>query len=370
MANEINTLESSKGFKSFFNFKNENTIRLIGGIFFVTLFASAAWQISQMAFFIALGISPLIVGILFGMVYGNTLRKNMPNYYQDGILFSSKSLLRLAIVLYGFRLTFQDLIMVGMDGFLLSATMLTLTFVGGSFLGIKVLKMPHRLTYLTVAGSAVCGAAAVLATEPVVKGKTYESSIAVGTVVVFGTVAMFLYPFFFNNELIYMSVEQYGAFAGATLHEVAHVVASGQAVSAEAGNTAVIVKMMRVIMIAPLLILLGLWIKFRPDPECEPDIEDLKSCEGGKYSFRNFPWFAVLFVVCVGFNSLNILPAYVVDAINTFDIFLLTMAMCALGIQTDINQIKNVGPKPFILASFLAIWLFFGGYYITMFFIA
>ena len=91
----------------------------------------------------------------------------------------------------------------------------------------------------------------MLAVEPVVKAENHESSIAVGTVVVFGTLAMLLYPLLYSHGLLPMSAEVYGAFAGATLHEVAHAVAAGQAISPEAGNTAVIVKMMRVIMLAP-----------------------------------------------------------------------------------------------------------------------
>ena len=95
---------------------------------------------------------------------------------------------------------------------------------------------------LTAAGSSVCGAAAVLATEPVVKGESYESSIAVGTVVVFGTIAMFVYPFLYSHGFLDMSEKAYGMFVGGTLHEVAHAVAAGQAISIDAGNTAVIVK--------------------------------------------------------------------------------------------------------------------------------
>jgi len=351
--------------------KSERNIRLLSGIFFVILFASAAWQVSQMSVFVALGISPLIVGMLLGIIYGNTLRKHMPEYYVVGILFSSKTLLRFAIILYGFRLTFQDLLMVGIDGFAISTFMLASTFIGGTWLGIKVFKLPRRLTLLTVAGSSVCGAAAVLATEPVVKGKGYESSIAVGTVVIFGTIAMFIYPALYNNGFLNLSPEEYGAFVGGTLHEVAHVVAAGQAVSPEAANIAVIVKMMRVILIAPLLICLGFWLRAFPDfTDCDDDPEDENACRGGKYTFKTFPWFALLFVVCVGFNSLNLLPQKIVNAINTFDIFLLTMAMCALGIETSISRIRSVGPRPFILAAVLALWLGFGGYFVTKFFMA
>lgn len=349
-------------------FKKDSNIRLLNGVFFVILFASGAWQVSQMSVFIALGISPLIVGILLGIIYGNTLRKHVPEYWLPGIMFSSKALLRLAIILYGFRLTFQDLIMVGIDGFAISSFMLTTTFVGGVWLGIKVFKLPRRLAFLTASGSAVCGAAAVLATEPVVKGRSYESSIAVGTVVVFGTIAMFIYPALYSHGILEMTPEEYGAYVGGTLHEVAHVVAAGQAISPEAATTAVIVKMMRVILIAPLLICVGMWLRAFPDyADCDDDPQDENACKGGKYSFKTFPWFAVLFVVIVGFNSLQLLPQKVVDAINTFDIFLLTMSMCALGMETSISKIRMVGPKPFLLAAILAIWLAFGGYFVTKF---
>ena len=332
-------------------------LQLMNGVFFVVLFASAAYQLSQWNTIALLGISPLIVGIVLGMVYGNTLRPHLPAYWLPGILFSSKVLLRVAIVLYGFRLTFQDLLLVGANGLAISSIMLTSTFIGGTWLGIKVFGLPRRLALLTAAGSSVCGAAAILAAEPVVKGESHESSIAVGTVVVFGTIAMFVYPFLYSHGLLDMTEQAYGMFTGGTLHEVAHAVAAGQAVSVDAGNTAVIVKMMRVMMIAPLLIGLGFWLNRNPEAGDRP--------AHGSYSFRSFPWFAVLFIVCIGINSLGIIPKPAVSAINSLDIFMLTMAMCALGMETSLEKVRTVGPKPFLLAGVLALWLIGGGYFVT-----
>ncbi len=329
-------------------------IQLINGVFFVGLFAGAAYQFSQWHYIAVLGISPLIVGIVMGMLYGNTLRLHLPVYWILGIVFSSKGLLRIAIVLYGFRLTYQDIFVVGIDGLLIAASMLITTFVGGSWLGIKAFGLSKELAILTAAGSSVCGAAAVLATEPVVNSKTHESSVAVGTVVLFGTVAMFVYPSLYTNGLLGMTAAEYGMYAGGTLHEVAHAVAAGQAVSPEAANTSIIVKMMRVMMIAPLLICLGWW---------------LSRCQKGQgvssYDIRSFPWFAVLFLLCIGVNSLGIIPQSVVHDINELDTFMLTMAMCALGMETSFAKVRAVGPKPFILAGILSLWLLFGGYAIS-----
>ncbi len=333
-------------------------IQLINGIFFVGLFAGAAYQFSQWHYIAMLGISPLIVGIVMGMLYGNTLRLHLPVYWILGIVFSSKGLLRIAIVLYGFRLTYQDVFVVGIEGLLIAALMLSTTFIGGSWLGIKAFGLPKELAILTAAGSSVCGAAAVLATEPVVNAKTHESSVAVGTVVLFGTLAMFLYPSLYNSGILNMTAAEYGMFAGGTLHEVAHAVAAGQAITPEAANTSIIVKMMRVMMIAPLLICLGWWLsRARKDDQTQK--------QNTSYDMRSFPWFAVLFLLCIGVNSLNIIPKDVVQDINDLDTFMLTMAMCALGMETSFAKVRAVGPKPFILAGILSLWLLVGGYAIS-----
>ncbi len=332
---------------------SDRHIQLINGVFFVGLFAGAAYQFSQWHYIAMLGISPLIVGIVLGMAYGNTLRLHLPVYWILGIVFSSKGLLRFAIVLYGFRLTYQDVFVVGIEGLLIAAIMLTSTFIGGSWLGIKAFGLSKELAILTAAGSSVCGAAAVLATEPVVNAQSHESSVAVGTVVLFGTLAMFIYPSLYTHGLLGMTPAEYGMFAGGTLHEVAHAVAAGQAITAEAANTSIIVKMMRVMMIAPLLICLGWWLsRVKTD-----DNATRKS-----YNMRSFPWFALLFLVCIGINSLNIIPQNIVENINDFDTFLLTMAMCALGMETSFAKVRAVGPKPFILAGLLSVWLLVGGY--------
>ena len=130
-----------------------------------------------------------------------------------------------------------------------------------------------------------------------------------------------------------------------------------------AGNTAVIVKMLRVIMIAPLLICLGFWLNRFP----EKTEEESRVPSYGSYNFSSFPWFAVLFIACIGINSLGIIPKQAVSVINSLDIFMLTMAMCALGMETSLEKVRMVGPKPFLLAGVLALWLIGGGYFVTRF---
>lgn len=335
------------------NAKEKWNRHTLNGVLLVALFSSAAFQISQIDLLSNLGISPLIVGIVLGIFYGNTLRQNLPQEWVPGILFSSKVLLRIGVVFFGFRITFQDLWQVGIDGLLISCIMVTTTFLLGSWCGPRFFGLSPRLSMLTAAGSSICGAAAVLATEPVVKARPYESSIAVGTVVIFGTISMFLYPVLQKADVLGLSAQGYGMFVGGTIHEVAHAVAAGQAVSFDAGNTAVIVKMLRVMLIAPLLIILGVWLARKADA-------------GEKQETRIiFPWFALFFIICAGFNSLGITPVPVVEFINKADVFILTMAMCALGMETSLEKVKKVGAAPFYLAMLMFLWLTFGGYGIT-----
>ncbi len=335
-------------------FQKENRNNTLSGILFVALFAMSATYLSEFSFFKHLGISSLIIGIVLGMIYANTLRSKLPKEWCSGILFSTKTLLRLGIILYGFRITFYNIEAVGLAGIATSAMVVTSTFIIGYFVGTRWLKLDKETTILTSAGSSICGAAAVLATEPVVNAEAHKSAIAVSTVVVFGTIAMFLYPFLYKMGLIPLTPQQMGIYIGGTLHEVAHVVAAGNALGTEASQTAVIVKMIRVMMLAPFLVFLGLWL--------------LQSSHGIVKKQKNkimIPWFAVWFIVMAGFNSLDLLPQTVITNINAIDTFLLTMAMSALGMETSIEKFKNVGMKPIYLASILFLWLIFGGFYIV-----
>ena len=337
-------------------FNKDNRSNTLSGILFVALFAMSATYLADFAVFKHLAISPLIIGIVLGIVYANTLRNKLPQEWVPGIIFSTKILLRAGIILYGFRLTFQSIEAVGIAGIFTSVTIVTLTFIIGYIVGTKVLKMDRDTTILVTAGSSICGAAAVLATEPVVKGEPYKTAIAVSTVIIFGTTAMFLYPFLYRMGYIPLSPQEMGIYIGGTIHEVAHVVAAGNAVGPDTAKTAVIVKMIRVMMIAPFLLVLGFWLA--------KTSKDVANKQKAKIVI---PWFAVFFMVVAGFNSFNLLPLHVVGDINSIDTFLLTMAMSALGMETSIDKFKKAGMKPIYLASILFLWLIFGGFYVVKF---
>lgn len=338
------------------------------GILFMALFACASCFIGEWQVLKALSISPLIIGIVLGMAYANSLRNHLPATWGPGIKFCSKSILRLGIILYGFRLTFQDVVAVGLPGIVIDCIIVAVTILGGVMVG-KWLKMDSDIALLTSIGSGICGAAAVLGAEATIKTQPYKTAVAVATVVIFGTLSMFLYPIGYRAGIIDLTPDEMGIFSGATLHEVAHAVGAGNAMGDEIANVAIITKMIRVMLLVPVLLILGWWAaatarkRLKAASAGESDNAD-GTAKSGKGKVQ-VPWFAFGFLLVIGFNSLDLLPAPVVGWINDFDTFLLTMAMAALGAETSFDKFKQAGAKPFILATILYVWLLFGGYLLT-----
>ena len=168
---------------------------------------------------------------------------------------------------------------------------------------------------------------------------------------------MFLYPLVYRLGLVPMSTEVFGIYIGASVHEVAHVVGAGDAVGQSTSDIAVIVKMTRVMLLAPALIIMG-WLLAR----------QVNSSSTTKTPVA-IPWFAIGFILVAGFNSFGFLSASAVDIINIFDTFLLTMAMTALGLNTVVERFRGIGLTPLYLALTLFLWLVVGGYALTQLFV-
>lgn len=295
------------------------------------------------------GFSALTLAILFGMVVGNTVYPKIWQPCDGGVIFAKQHLLRLGIILYGFRLTFAQIADVGVSGILIDVLTLSSTFFIACFLGQKVFGLDKHTSWLIGAGSSICGAAAVLASEPVVKAEASKVTVAVATVVIFGTIAIFLYPAMYPLLAHWFTPETYGIYMGSTMHEVAQVVAAGHAVSPDAENAAVIAKMLRVMMLAPFLLFLAARVK------------QLTPAGNGEKSKITIPWFAIMFILVAVFNSFHLLPKAVVGMLVTLDTVLLAMAMAALGVTTHVSALKKAGAKPLLMALMLFVWLIVGG---------
>lgn len=346
---------------------SEKRSHVLHGVLLIALFSFSAFYIAEFQFVKDLSFSPLIVGILLGMLYANSLRNHLPETWVPGILFCTKQVLRAGIVLYGFRLTFQSVVAIGLPAILIDVIIVAATIGIGMWVG-RLLKMDKDLALLTSTGSAICGAAAVLGAEPVVKSEPHKTAVAVSTVVIFGTLSMFIYPALYRAGIFHLTPEEMGIYTGSTLHEVAHVVGAGNAMGKEISDAAIIVKMIRVMLLAPVLVIMSFALA-RTAVKAAAGGMKAAAARGAKGNGEapkrgkiTIPWFAFGFLAVIGFNSFDLLPHVVVNGINQLDTFMLTMAMTALGTETSIEKFKKAGAKPFVLATILYIWLMVGGY--------
>lgn len=335
------------------------------GLGLVAAFSVLATLIAGLSWVKAISFSPLIVGIIIGMVYANTVSHKVPATWLAGIKFCTKTILRTGIILYGFRLTLTQVVAVGLPAIVMDVIIIAGTIAIGLLVG-RMLKLDFETSIMTSIGSAICGAAAVLGAEGVVKCESHKTAIAVSTVVLFGTLSMFLYPIMYRAGMLSaMTDTQVAIYTGSTLHEVAHVAGAGNAMDPTdvlgIAGTATITKMIRVIMLAPVLLILACFIK--------------KPAMGGRQRII-VPWFAFIFCGVIVLNTLiqnldagSVLAPWLYGkgcVMEKFDTFLLTMAMTALGCDTSFDKFRQAGAKPFILAAVLYVWLVGGGYLLTL----
>lgn len=312
--------------------------------------------IAKQPLFAELGLGSLPLAILLGMISGAFFRglgfAGAGAAPSKSSLFCQQKLLRLGIILLGFGLTFQQVIQLGWQALVIDVIVITLVLTIGITVGIRLLGMNRELAVLTSVGSAVCGAAAIMATEPVVKGGHRQVSVAVATVVLFGSLSLLLYPVLFS--VLHIAPEQFGIFIGSTVHEVAQAVAAGQTISPEALQTAIMTKLIRVLCLAPVVIALGLLL-FRDKLTCEDATGQSRKLP------VTFPHFIGFFILAVLANSFVQLPETAHQAISFVSQFSLTIAMAAMGFNTRWSTLRQAGLKPILLAAILFVVLIVAG---------
>lgn len=299
------------------------------------------------------GISPLVFSLLLGIVAGNLPIARRLSPARPGLQFATRWLLRGGIVLFGLSLTLQQILALGPKVILLDMVVICTVLIAGYWIGTRLLGLDRETALLTSAGSAICGAAAVLATETTIRSRPAATAMAVATVVLFGSLSMLLYPLLY--PLTGMNEGLYGIYIGATVHEVAQVVAAGDAVGPQALANAVIVKLVRVMLLVPFLLIVGQWWMRR-------HATDEQGCARGGLVI---PWFAFGFLAMVIVNSLVTLPAFLHETLVVIGQFALAMAMAALGFETRLEKLKTLGMKPFLLAFCLFAMLLIGGFGMT-----
>ena len=295
-------------------------------------------------------ISSMTAALCLGLLVGNS-RPAFVDAGGPGLAIAKREILRMAIVLYGFRLTLADFAAGGAEMFILDTLIVVSTFLMSVYLGCRILKMDFDQAALIGVGAAICGNSAVLATSTILKSDSGKCAIAVATVAVFGTAAFALYPAIFRvaggTWLFPGDPAVYGRYLGATVHEVAQVVAAADAIGGGAVDSALVAKMGRVALLAPFLCALSWWC-------------GRKGGSTGRSLRSAIPLFPFLFVAAVVFNSVVPLDG-VRHAVVILDGWALATSMGALGLSTRFAAIQAAGTKPLALGAALLAWLVVGG---------
>lgn len=327
---------------------------LLPGLVLTALIATLALIAGARSELQVIGLAPLTLAIVLGALVGNLMPRLTNGAGQAGIKFAQRTLLRSGVALYGLNLSLQELAQVGFSGIGVDLLMVASTLALGYFVGTRWLGMDRDLALLVAAGSAICGAAAIVATVPLLRMRAADvaakTATAVATVVLFGTLALFLYPLLFT----WLGSERslFGIFIGSTVHEVAQVVAIGNTIGGEAAQNAVIVKMIRVLLLVPFLLGLSIWVAGRQGAEVEQRI--------------SVPWFALVFVLFVAINSLHILPQPMHSALKLAGIACLAAAMAAFGMETTWRLLRRAGFRPLLLGALLFVYLVAVGGWINL----
>ena len=314
-------------------------VALLPGIILVGGVVGAAYSLRE---FPGLTIfSPMILAVIIGMVFANVVGV-APNT-KAGIGFSQKDLLRFAIVLLGFQLTTSQVLSIGAEGFGIVALTLGATFFFtitlARFLGVE-----RRLAELIAAGTSICGASAIVATNAVTSARDEDVAYAVACITLFGTIAMLGYPLL--APTLGLDQHHFGLWAGASIHEVAQVIGAAFQNGPEAGEIGTVAKLTRVALLAPMVIGLGLMVR---------------RGNGGDSTARPpTPWFVFGFVAVVALNSLVGIPEAIRPTVSFVTTLMLTMGLAAMGLQTNVSEVRSRGIRPLFLA--LCAFVFIAGF--------
>lgn len=329
--------------------KSTLTPNFLKGILLTLLIALVAKYIATFPFFSILG--QLVIAIIVGMAWRAAFK--VQDTWQVGIAFSSKKLLRLGIILLGMRLNLADIYHAGASVFLIAV--INLLFALMVVYGLtKMLKVDQKLGILTACGTAICGAAAVVAIAPQIKANQKETAVGAAIVALLGTVFTLIYTVLYS--ILDLTPTEYGIFAGGTLHEIAHVIAAASAGGNEAIDIAVIVKLTRVALLVPVAIIIGIFYR-KMD----------KSEEKKGFTLSIIPWFILGFLAMSAINSLGIIPANVAQAFVNIAYILIAMAMAGLGLNVEIKTFKELGVKAFIAGLVGSVCLSILGYILVIF---
>lgn len=287
-------------------------------------------------------IFPLVGSAVSGLVLGILARHRIKNLNRSepGIQFAGKTLMPWSIVLLGLSLPIGKVTATGADSIVVTLSTISAAFISALCFG-RLLRVPPKLAVLIGTGTAICGGSAIAAMTPAIRANQHETAYSLSTIFLFNLIAVIVFPFV--GRIIGLSDHGFAVWAGTAINDTSSVIATAYAWSQETGDLATIVKLSRAMLIIPATLLIGGWFRLRSP----------QTLGGHKKAVLNaVPWFIVFFAVASFVNQY--LPASAITFTHTVSTTLITAALVAVGLSTDLHQVRVAGWRP--LALGLLVW--------------
>ncbi|PAB59860.1 YeiH family protein [Anaeromicrobium sediminis] len=310
--------------------------KYIPGIIFVLGISYLSMFINDL-FKSYINIEALTIAIIIGIIYNNTV--GTQDIFKKGVTFSLKKLLKIGIVLLGFKLNIYAVLELGPKILIMVLVYVPFALTLSIILG-KIFKVNKKLATLIGVGTSICGASAVVAMAPCINADDDDSVISVSIVSLLGALGVIIYSGIATSS-INISATQYGVWSGLSLHGVAHALAAAFALGDTAGEIGTIVKMTRVLMMVPVSIILSSIFN--------------KESIGNKKA--KFPMYVLYFILAGIINSFKIIPVNITSILTKGSSLLILMAMTAMGLSVNFKSIVNKGIKSLVIGTILFIIL-------------
>ncbi len=293
-----------------------------------------------------------VSGILIGVILGAVIKPGA--LLRPGMRTASRFVLQLSVVILGSQLSLAQIAKVGVESVPVMLGSLVVCLIAAWLIG-RWLGIVGDLRTLIGVGTGICGASAIAAVTPVIGAASVDVAYAVSTIFLFNITAVLVFPIL--GHLLGLSQHAFGLFAGTAVNDMSSVVAAATTYGAPATNFAVVVKLVRTLMIIPITIGLATWAGRRTkNPEAASMDAAGVETRGPRSRvnvFRLVPWFLIGFVLVASVNSLALIPAAAHPALSAVSVFLITVALSAIGLSTDLPGFRRAGAKPLLLGALL-----------------
>jgi uncharacterized integral membrane protein (TIGR00698 family) len=286
-----------------------------------------------------------VIGVALGVAGSRLARRHVP--MQAGVAFASRTVLQVAVVILGAQLSIRQVLEVGAGSLPVMLGTLTACLVLAYLVG-RALGIGSDLRTLIGVGTGICGASAIAAVSPSIRARHPDIAYAISTIFVFNIAAVLAFPPL--GRALHLSQHAFGLFAGTAVNDTSSVVAAASTYGAAAGNYAVVVKLTRTLMIIPICLVLAALTQQRDNRTCDVPA---RSPVGGVA--RLVPWFIVGFLALAALNSVGVIPATAHPGLQAVAVVLITIALTAIGMSTDVAALRRTGARPLLLG--LVLWI-------------